>query len=175
MYINESYAVSSKKSYQDSMEAFLVIFEIGLALITKRALRSENIQSIQAGGMAAIPAYKEILEAGLSAVINDQPGFVDVYNTLKRKPDTQKLAEIIWKRNFVENSQWKYLVDNTILNHRKKFIERVTDLISDTRFVKYPYNDSIWETSYYNYLIGEYLKNVKLMNEEFKTFREFTP
>ncbi len=167
--------ISTEISNQAATEALLIAFEIGLTLYVTKAINLQNIQLIKVGGVAAIPAYTEILEVGLNVLIDDQPGFADLYNILKKDPDMQLLAEFLWKENFVENSHWKYVIDDTLFNFRKKFIEKINDLIKDTTFVKFSYNDSIWETSYYNYLIGKYLKTVKLMNEQFDDVMKIRP
>ncbi len=173
MYKNEYEYIKKKENAKFLMEILLKAIEVGLAFKTTGALNPQNIQMLQTGGAAAMPAYLEIAETGLKVLIDDQPGLVDVYRALQKDPDTQRLAEIIWEREFVEDSQLNYMVKNTVLGHRKRFIERISDLIHDTTFVKFPYNDSMWETSYYNYLIGDYLKKVKLINEEKQVFKNF--
>ncbi len=167
--------ISTQISNHRATEALLIAFEIGLTLYATGTINPQNLQLLQIGGVVAMPAYLEIAEIGLKVLIDDQPGFADVYNAFKKDPDMQEFAEYLWKENFVENSHWKYVIDDTLLNFRSKFIEKVDNLIQDTIYARFPYNDSMWETNYYNYLISKYLKTVKLMNEQYDDIMKIRP
>lgn len=101
------------------------------------------------------------------------PGIGEVLEQNIPEPSTQNVMNAYNLYQFIENSQWKYLIANVINDHRGQFIQSISDEIDELETTPLIYSSSKLETQLYNEIIIRYLSDVRQINENFQAYKPY--
>ena len=173
-----SYGEKFKALYDDEADEFgdkrfqKMVFPVIADYISAAMENPEAVQSIvhyKENGLNAIFGAVELFIAAHSP----GPGIGEALQQIIPEPSTENLVNAYNLYQFVENSQWKYLISNVINDHRGQFIQSISDTISELKDSPLIYSSSKLETQLYNEIIIRYLLDVRQINENFQAYKPY--